>query len=353
MLQPADSAKLRWLAAFLLAACAPDAGEPGRETYAFRGGTMGTYYSVQVVATGLSVARLAEVQATIERELEGVNSRMSTWIEGSELSRFNRHAETTPFAVSTSTFEVISAALEIARLSGGAYDVTIGPLVDAWGFGTEAERPEPSDDEIGRLLERVGYEQLELDAAGSALRKLRPDLEVNLSSIAKGYAVDRVAEALLAAGFSDVWVEIGGEVRAAGKNAEGRVWRLGIERPQLEPGALQRIVPLDGAAVATSGDYRNYREVDGARISHIIDPRSGTPVGHRLASVSVVAARCMRADALATALMVLGPEDARQLARREDLAVLFLVREGEGFDERMTPAFEALLRPSTETESRE
>ncbi len=328
----------------LLAACAPGTAEPDPETYAFRGVTMGTYYAVKVAAVGLSEERLAEVRAMIEGELEDVDSKMSTWVEDSELSRFNRHAETTPFEVSPATFEVVQAALEVARLTGGAYDVTVGPLVNAWGFGARGDLPEPSEEQIRRLIDSVGYAKLELDPGASALRKLRGDLDCDLSSIAKGYAVDRVAEALEAAGFEDVWVEVGGEARAAGRNAEGKVWRLGIERPNPEPGALQRILPLDGAAVATSGDYRNYRERDGARISHIIDPRSGWPVRHRLASVSVVHPRCMIADPLATALMVLGPEEGRELARREDLAVLFLVRDGDDFREIMTPAFEALTR---------
>ncbi len=333
--------------ACLLAACAPGTAEPGLESYAFRGATMGTYYAVKVAAAGLSEARLAEVRAIIEGELEDVNSKMSTWVEESELSLFNRHAETTLFEVSSSTFEVVSAALEVAEITGGAYDVTVGPLVNAWGFGAKGDLPGPSDEEIRRLVDSVGYAKLELDADASALRKQRGDLYCDLSSIAKGYAVDRVAEALLAAGFDDVWVEVGGEVRAAGRNAEGRVWRLGIERPNLKPGALQRIVPLDGAAVATSGDYRNYRELNGARISHIIDPRTGWPVHHRLASVSVVHPRCMIADALATALMVLGPDEGRELARRENLAVLFLVREGEDYREIMTPAFKALTSPGS------
>ena len=166
-----------------------------------------------------------------------------------------------------------------------------------------------------------------------------------MGGVGKGYAVDRVVEALAAEGLGDVWVEVGGEVRAAGRNAEGVSWRLGIERPDSEPGVLQRIVPLADAAVATSGDYRNYRERDGERYSHIIDPRSGRPIRHRLASVTVVAPRCMTADALSTALMVLGLDGGWELALREDLAVLFLLRDGDGFTERMTPAFEALTQP--------
>ncbi len=343
-------------AAFLLSACAPGNTEPGLETYAFRGATMGTYYAVKIAGEGLSRERLGELQAMIEGELEEVDSKMSTYIDDSELSRFNRYRKTTPFPVSPATLEVVSAALEIARLTGGAYDVTIGPLVNAWGFGAGANLLDLSDQDIRRLVDSVGYTWLEADPAASALRKLRPDLYCDLSSIAKGYAVDRVSEALAAAGFAGVWVEVGGEVRAAGRNAEDRVWRLGIERPELETGApalggragnLQRILPLSDAAVATSGDYRNYRERDGARISHIIDPRSGMPVGHRLASVSVVHRRCTIADALATALMVLGPEEGLELALREDLAALFLVRDGQGFSEIMTPAFERLTRPRT------
>lgn len=337
------------LAVLSAAACRPGGGGPVAETYTFRGATMGTYYAVKVAAIRLSEERRAEVRAMIEGELEDVNVKMSTWVEDSELSRFNRHTETTPFTVSAATFEVVAAALEVARLTGGAYDVTVGPLVNAWGFGAEGVIHEPAAEEIRRLVDSIGYSKLELDPGASTLRKLRGDLYCDLSSIAKGYAVDRVAEALMTAGFGDVWVEVGGEVRAAGRNAGGRVWRLGIERPNLEPGALQRIVPLDGAAVATSGDYRNYRERDGARISHIIDPRSGWPVRHRLASVSVVHPRCMIADALSTALMVLGPEEGAELARREDLAVLFLVRDRNDFREIMTPAFEALISPAAGT----
>ncbi len=314
---------------------------------------MGTYYTVKVAVGALPENRLAEIQAIIEGELEDVNAKMSTYIEDSELSRFNRYRETTPFPVSAAIIEVVSVALEIARLTGGAYDITIGPLVNAWGFGAGSNLLDLSDDEILRLTDSVGYTKLEIDHDASALRKLHSDLYCDLSSIAKGYAVDRVAEALVAAGLSNVWVEIGGEVRAAGKNAEGVAWRLGIERPEPEPGAsvsntyvrsLQRILPLGDAAVATSGDYRNYRERDGQQISHIIDPRSGLPVGHRLASVSVVHERCMVADALATALMVLGTKEGMELALREDLAVLFIVRDGDGFSEIMTPGFEQLIR---------
>ena len=332
------------VAALLLAACAPSGRDAGRQTYVLRGATMGTYFSVKIVAGELTEERVEALQAVIEQQLEDVDSKMSTYREDSEISRLNRHLETTPFRVSASTFEVLSEAIEIGKLTGGAYDITVGPLVNAWGFGPEPGVPELGVEQIAKLREGIGFAKLELDPAARTVLKRRADLYCDLSSIAKGYAVDRVVEALMAEGLADVWVEIGGEVRAAGRNAEGKTWRLGIERPRLEPGVLQRIVPLDGAAVATSGDYRNYRERDGVRFSHIIDPRSGWPIDHRLASVSVVHTSCMLADAWATALMVLGPDEGWELAKRERLAVLLLVREGESFSERTTPAFETLDR---------
>lgn len=324
----------------LLAACAAPA--PERRAFVFEGATMGTVYQVKVARRDLPEARRADLHAAIRGELDRVDALMSTYREDSELSRFNRHAETTPFPLSDATWEVLAAALEVSRLSGGALDVTVGPLVDAWGFGPGAERAAPSAAEVAAIRERVGYDKLDLLEAPRAVRKTRSDVVCDLSAVAKGYAVDRVAEALEALGESDFMVEVGGEVRAAGLNDRGQIWRIGVERPQMARGAVQRIVPLDGAALATSGDYRNFREIDGERISHIMDPRTGRPVGHRLASVSVVHPRCAVADAWATALVVLGPEEGYETAAREDLAVLFLIREDDGFRELATPAFDRL-----------
>lgn len=328
------------LAVWTIAGCGGPPVGSERSLHLFEGSTMGTYYRVQVVASELSADRRRVLGAAIEEELEAVDGRMSTYLPDSELSRFNQHRETTPFVLSPETFEVLGAALEISERTGGAFDVTVAPLVEAWGFGPGADSPPLlAAATIREYLERVGYTLLELDATARTVRKTRGDVACDLSGIAKGYAVDRVAERLAALGEPDVWVEVGGEVRAAGSSARGVPWRLGIERPQLLPGALQRIVPLTDLAVATSGDYRNYREIGGERFSHIIDPRTGWPIRHRLASVSVLHPRCMIADALATALMVLGSEAGYRLALEEDLAVFFLVRDGEGFAERGTPAF--------------
>ncbi len=330
--------------ALAFSACSPATEDQGPSTYTFRGPTMGTYFMVKVVAEGLSSDRLEALQDLIEGELADVNAKMSTYIEESELSLFNRHRETSPFSISPSVIEVMTEARAVWQTTSGAYDITVGPLVNAWGFGSEGSRPDLDPAVVRGLLDQVGFAKIEIDADQQTLQKQQPDLYCDLSSIAKGYAVDRITDALAAEQLANLWVEVGGEVRATGHGGEGRSWRLGIERPELEPGALQRIVPLGDASVATSGDYRNYRERDGARFSHIIDPRTGWPIRHRLASVSVVHPRCMVADALATALMVMGPEEGWELALREDLAVLFLIRDGSNFIERMTPKFEALIK---------
>lgn len=308
---------------------------------------MGTAYQVKVVRETLDDDRRQEIDALIRARLDEVNGLMSTYLEDSELSRFNRHGEATPFELSLPTAEVFGIALDVGRTSGGALDVTVGPLVDAWGFGAGTTEPEHQlpDEEVAALLERIGIDKLDLGGDPPALRKTRGDLHCDLSSVAKGYAVDRVAEALDEAGEHDFMVEVGGEVRAAGINERGTAWRIGVERPQFVRGRVQRIVPLDGRSMATSGDYRNYREVDGERFSHIMDPRTGRPIRHRLASVSVVHPRCAVADAWATALMVLGEEVGFEMALRQNLAVLFLVRDGEEFHERSTPAFEELSTP--------
>ena len=314
---------------------------------------MGTYYRIQVAGEEMSEDRRRTLHEAAVAEMDAVDASMSTYLEDSEVSRFNRHPDPTPFAVSAETFEVLRTALEISARTGGAFDVTVGPLVETWGFGPGAEPPRQlEDEEIEALLGRIGYDQLTLDEAASTVAKSLGGIHCDLSGIAKGYAVDRVAERLASLGVADFWVEIGGEVRAAGSNAGGTAWRLGIERPLFLPGTVQRIVPLDDMAVATSGDYRNYREVDGDRYSHLIDPRSGRPIGHHLASVSVFHPRCAIADAWATALMVLGEEEGYELAVAEDLAALFLVRDGDEVVELATPAFETveagrILNPSS------
>lgn len=304
---------------------------------------MGTTYTVKIVAASIGPSERARLRRLIANQLEEIDGKMSHYRDNSELSRFNRSTDLEPFPVSRETFEVFLAAQQINLLTGGAFDVTAAPLIDLWGFGPE-QPPEtlPSEEEIATARKRVGQDKLVLDPDKTTLQKLDPAVRCDLSAIAKGYGVDRVAEALDREGRADYLVEVGGEVRTAGKNDSGEDWRIAIEQPLAGKRLIGQVVPLSGLAMATSGGYRNFYERDGKRYSHTIDPRTGRPVTHGLASVSVVDEHCVRADGLATGLLVLGPEEAYTLAVEHDLAAFFLVAENGGFREQATPAFEAL-----------
>jgi len=326
------------IAILVVGSCAPG----GPVVLDLHGTTMGTTWSVTVV--GDRQVDEALVRPLVEDRLDLVDRLMSHYRQDSEVSGFNVFDSTTAFPVSRETVDVVRHALEIGELSGGALDITVGPLVDAWGFGPGDDAPSPPpDDLIDHLLEYTGFEHLAIGAAASTLSKDVVDLRIDLSSVAKGYAVDLVAEALTGAGLDRHMVEVGGELRFSGTNPDGGPWRLAIETPQIEGRALHRVVALTDGGLATSGDYRNYRELDGQRVSHIVDPRTGRPVSHTLASVSVIDALCVRADGFATALMVLGPDEGYALAEKLGVAALFLIRQDDGiFEERMTATFKNL-----------
>lgn len=328
-------------------ACAPSETAPA--LHIFEGASMGTTYAVRVVtADTWDQSRRDRFNDLIQAALDDVESKMSHYRPSSELSRFNQTRNTAPFPVSAETFDVVRHAYQLSEWTGGALDVTVGPVVNAWGFGPfEPEVLPPDAALLARLLGHVGYSKLELDRGASTLRKTDPEIECDLSAVAKGYGVDRVAEVLREEGLTRFMVEVGGETVAAGLNQRGGRWRIAIERPVLE-GGVQRVVPLIGRAMATSGDYRNVREVDGRLFSHTIDPRTGRPVSHQLASVSVVAELCVVADGLATGLQVLGPDDGYALAVERGWAALFLIRDDTGaITERATPAFVALFDAAT------
>jgi thiamine biosynthesis lipoprotein len=334
--------------AALAAGCDGRRPEAAREgLHEFRGPTMGSAYTVKIVERGLSAAGQAAAHAAVAAALEHVDRTMSTYRPESELSRLNRYAAERPLEVSPALAQVLRRAAEVSAASNGAFDVTIGPLVNAWGFGPPGRTQPPSAEEIAQLRERVDWRSIALDHAAGTVRKARPDAYVDLSGIAQGFGADRAAAALEASGFGDFLVDVSGEVRARGVNADGVPWRIGIERPDA-PGRMPHlIVPLTGRALATSGDYRNWFEHDGRRYSHEIDPALGAPVTHRLASVSVVHADCALADAWATALFVLGPDQGHATAERERLAAYFIVRAPGGLVERQTSAFSALgARPA-------
>ncbi|WP_231757203.1 FAD:protein FMN transferase [Microbulbifer elongatus] len=312
------------------------------------GPTMGTAYHVTVVDAPAGLAR-AELQAMIDAELAAVNQEMSTYIPDSELMQFNGGPVSQPVALSPNLALVIAQALEIYRNSGGAFDVTVGPLVNLWGFGPNPE-PEtvPAAAEIDKLRAQIGSDALRLD--GQKLIRSRP-VQIDLSAIAKGHGVDRVADLLMEQGVANYLVEVGGELRTAGVNPAGQTWRIGIERPSAGQ-VVQKPIQVAGKGIATSGDYRNYYERDGKRYAHTIDPRTGRPVEHRLASVTVIADTCAMADGYATALNVMGAEAALKLAEELQLAVFLLVKTDTGFEERASSAFAPYLANQAESQGR-
>ncbi len=323
-----------------LAGCADDTA---REVLRLHGETMGTTWNVQVVEPPLDLDPAA-LESRIREHLDTVNAQMSTYEPRSELSRFNASSSRDWFPVSAGLARVVALALEISQLTGGAFDVTVGPLVNLWGFGPGALATElPSEFDVADALARVGYGQLAARVSAPALRKALSGIYVDLSAIAKGHGVDEIAGLLEVRGLTDYLVEIGGELRGRGTNANGEPWRIAIERPATQVREVFAVVPLRSSAMATSGDYRNFFEVDGRRYSHTIDPTTGRPVRHRLASVTVLDASCARADALATALLVLGPEQGLALAQRLRLAALLIVREDDGYRTIASPAFEAAV----------
>ena len=309
----------------------------------FAGATMGSSFNVKIAGAALSGEREAAARAAVQAAFDDVVARMSTHDAASELSRFNRHASTAPYALSQDTLQVFALARQVSEETAGAFDITVAPLVDAWGFGPSRHATIPATERIRALQPGVGYRLLAVDRAAGAAAKAQPGLAADLSGIAKGYGVDLAAQALERLGHTDFMVEAGGEVRTRGSNAAGRPWQIAIERPDAVPQRAHFIAPLSGHSLATSGDYRIFFERDGRRYSHEIDPATGAPAHHRLASVSVVAADCAYADAMATALFVLGPDRGPALAAARGLAAYFIVREADGsFSNRATAAFEAL-----------
>ncbi len=315
---------------------------PGPPYVEFSGRTMGTSYSVKIASEGLSQAARSALALEIEERLERVNDLMSTYRPESEVSRFNRYASLEPFAFSAETIEVLRIARRVSEMTAGAFDITVAPLVAAWGFGATDRPPEPpTADERLEIEQRIGYEKLVLGPEGQAVSKTDPRVECDLSAIAKGYGVDLVARAIAELGYANYLVEIGGELRAHGEKLGGLPWRVGIERPDSATRTSHEVVVLDDISLATSGDYRDYYEIDGQRVSHTIDPRAGRPIRHNLASVSVLHEQAVWADALATALNVMGPESGFSWAEAHEIAALFLVREENGeFRSLQTTAFE-------------
>lgn len=301
------------------------------------GGTMGTRYMVKIFDPPAEKSFPRDIQIQVDALLRRVNDQMSTYLKSSEVSRFNQSESQEWFEVSPETAQVVAAAQEISAKTGGAFDVTVGPLVNAWSFGPEERKNiVPDPERLEQLSASVGYQKLSVRLDPPALRKSHPKLQVDLSAIAKGHGVDRVVAMLNEANLPNVFVEIGGEVRTSGSKA-GQWWKVGIQLPDAESDTVMIAHALstgagDDQSMATSGDYRNYFEVDGQRFSHTIDPRTSKPIEHALASVSVVTESCMLADAWATAINVLGETEGREVASREGLNALMVVRRSDRFE---------------------
>ncbi|WP_170401626.1 FAD:protein FMN transferase [Ruegeria arenilitoris] len=315
--------------ATLLSGCLFDK-EP--EVVRLSGETMGTTFNITAIGEDLDEDALA---AAVQETLAEVNAKMSNWDPNSEVSTFSAATSTDPMPVSAEFAQVMTAANEVHEKTGGIFDVTLGPLIELWGFGPRTpEDPVPSDAEIEAALSGVGQARLlTLDAEAGKLAKSEPGVGINLSAIAKGYGIDAVAETLREAGIEDYLVEIGGDLVTKGQNDKGETWRIGIEKPQAGAQTPQLIVSVGDLGMASSGDYKNFFEQDGVRYSHIIDPTTGRPITHRTTSVTVLAENAMMADAWATAMLALGQEKGLELAEKHELAVYFISRDVTGGEE--------------------
>lgn len=307
--------------------CGP--GTPPIETIS--GQTMGTVYAIRAVVSPDQPNQLLALQDEIDAALVEINRQMSTYDPRSELSAVNQAPAGQWVTVSAELVQLLETARQISDQTQGAFDVTVGPVVNLWHFGPDKERKEfPTDEEIAAALKLVGYQQLETQVDPPAVRKPHDATYVDLSAIAKGYGVDEICRLLEEHGLRQYMVEIGGEVRTAGRKPNGQPWNIAIETPSDEGRRIETIVGLTDQALATSGDYRNFFLHEGRRYSHTIDPQTGRPVEHDLASVSVLHAQCALADAYATALLVLGPDQGYNLAQEQGLAAYFQTRAADG-----------------------
>ncbi len=286
---------------------------------------MGTTYSVVARDTSRDLTR-GDLQTAIDTALAQVNAQMSNWDANSEISRFNAQGSTAPVQVSAELAEVMAAADQVNGASLGRFDTTIGPLIELWGFGATGQRADaPAEAEIAAAAARAGHGNT-LNIADGALQKQQADAQVYLAAIGKGYGADRVGKALESLGITDYMIEIGGDLYASGRNPDGLPWQIGVETPESGARGLMDVVGVSNLGVASSGDYRNYFEVDGQRFSHVLDPVTGRPITHRTASATVLAENAMLADAWATAMLTLGRARGLEVAQQHDIAVMFIDR---------------------------
>ena len=298
---------------------------------ALHGPTMGTRWSVTCDAA--PDTDVQALQTALAAAVQRVDVQMSPWLPGSDLNRLNHAPVGAWVTLPAEILEVLVCALDVCRLSAGAFDPAAGALVDAWGFGAVRDAPDAEAIRTATSAAPVAriptYEALELDSGMLRARKHAP-MHLDLCGIAKGYAVDRMADVLRQNGVPHALVALDGELRAVGGQADGQPWAVAVESPETGRRAVHSVVELQDLAVATSGDYRHYLQVGDARLAHTMDTRRGAPVRNEVASVTVLARQCMHADAWATALLVAGPGEGLALAQRMGLEVLWMLRRGNG-----------------------
>jgi len=304
---------------------------------------MGTTWEVKI-ADAPPPRPAGELQRGIIAILDGIDVSMSTYRPDSAVSTLNNAPAGEWVTPPEDLYSILLSADLFSKLTEGRFDVTVGPIVNLWGFGPDRRpRRVPTDAELEAARARAGYQKLEFDLTTKRVRKQAPGVFIDLNAIAPGYAVDRITAFLVRAGCANFLVELGGEVHARGPGPGNRGWRIGIERPVTGERTVQRIIPLRDAGLSSSGDYRDHFEQGGIRYGHTIDPATGRPVSHDLAAVTVIDVNTMSADALATALMVMGPGAGLAFAEQRDTAALFIIRGGSGFDEVMSKRMKEIL----------
>lgn len=323
---------LRFIIPLILLLTSCDLFSENREVTTFRGKTMGTVFNINVVNLPQDISA-ENLSAQIDEELKAFNDKLSNWQQDSEISLFNNSQNIDWVDASDELYTVLDESFYIHKLSNQTFDVTLAPLIDLWGFGyKQNDTIIPSDEAVVAALENVGMNKLlALNPTTKQIKKAKPGVNINLSAIAKGYGIDKLAMLLEKNGIEEYLVEIGGDLIAKGHNGEDKLWAVGIEKPDYQGKRIEELVMISQLGMATSGDYRNYVEKDGKRFSHIIDPVTGKPIVHNLASVTVFSDTAMRADALATAMMVLGVDAGLKVAEENKIAVFFLARDGVNF----------------------
>ncbi|WP_145573766.1 FAD:protein FMN transferase ApbE [Yersinia alsatica] len=317
-----------------------------RQQIDIEGKTMGTFYSVKI--SGATTPNPHQLQQEIDALLEQANNDISTYRQTSVLSRFNQYRGSEPQPIPRGMADIILLAQRIGRDTDGAMNITVGPLVNLWGFGPEKQPTQiPTQDQIDSARQQVGLQHLTLisDNRGEWLQKDLPDLYVDLSTMGEGYGVDLLVNLMMRKGITNYLVSVGGAVSSRGVNGQGQPWRVAIQKPTDQENAVQALVDLQGYSISTSGSYRNYFEQGGQRYSHVLDPATGRPINHRLVSATVIATTALEADGWDTGLMVLGTEKALRLAESKGLAVYLITKTDQGFTAVMTPQFKAFLAP--------